>query len=79
MAIDTQSKRMSAALEGLVMPSATPGAAEREAVAWLYNGIAPGGYTPPVAATTGYLHEIGNINRLGVYQQSSRNPMRIGR
>lgn len=36
--IDTQSKRMSALLEGLVLPLGALDAAERAAAAWLYNG-----------------------------------------
>lgn len=38
MAINTQSKRMSALLEGLVLASGAIDAAERAAEAWEYNG-----------------------------------------
>jgi len=38
MAIDSESKRASALMEGIVIPSGMIGAAERASVTWIYNG-----------------------------------------
>ncbi|MHA2064958.1 MAG: hypothetical protein ACXABY_11340 [Candidatus Thorarchaeota archaeon] len=56
MAIDSKSKRMSALLEGLVLPSGTIDAAERAATAWLYNGN-----TFPEVVVTGQRRGIRNF------------------
>jgi hypothetical protein len=63
MAIDTQSKRMSALLEGLVFPTGTIDAAARLAAAWLYNG----GTLPAPSSGGGDTDNIlvGYINNMG--------------
>ena len=63
MALDTQSKRMSALLEGFEWPAGAIGAAERAAIAWQYNGNA---FPAPAAGGVGYSPDIiVGLNQMG--------------